>query len=320
MTFMNEFNLYRMANIDAEQMINPMKRTALLLGFIKGPNVKDWVRLRTDEMIARYNLTGNAMDEAYWDQVGQEFMQAFQDTAARERAEEKLKHLTFIPGDVDTFVAQFRTLADEAMYPLNAKPTISLFASKLPFKMMEHIYKITRPGDFNGWANAARQYHQDNTAVQNMRGFMDEYPKKVFKKKGYTRQQWAQLLGIKLPTPKEDAMDTRADRSRSFNKNKGTQGRVSATKEDPELQRKEGRCYTCNRQGHLARNCPKKGNTKPKEKAKGRQAETEESQDETSDEETTFKEDLTSFVKKARTKSEETRLEILDELVKEDFA
>jgi hypothetical protein len=186
--------------------------------------------------------------------------------------------------------------------------------------MMEHIYKITRPGNFNGWAEGARQYHQDNTAVQNIRGVIDDNPKKSFKKKGYSRQQWAQLLGVKLPSPKEDAMDTRADRSRSYNRNQGTKGRVSATKEDPEKQRKEGRCYTCNLQGHISKNCPKKADQKPREKAKARQAETEESQDETSDEESDFKSELTSFVRKARTKSEETRLEILDELVKEDFA
>ena len=36
---MNEFNLYCLTNFDAEQLINPLKRTTLLLGFIKGPNV-----------------------------------------------------------------------------------------------------------------------------------------------------------------------------------------------------------------------------------------------------------------------------------------
>jgi hypothetical protein len=42
---MNKFNLYQLANMDAEQMEQPMKRAALLLGFIKGPNVDDWVQL-----------------------------------------------------------------------------------------------------------------------------------------------------------------------------------------------------------------------------------------------------------------------------------
>jgi hypothetical protein len=33
--FMNTFNLYRLMNVDTEQMLNPMKRATLLLGFIK---------------------------------------------------------------------------------------------------------------------------------------------------------------------------------------------------------------------------------------------------------------------------------------------
>ena len=74
-----------------------------------------------------------------------------------------------IPGEVDTFIAQFEALAEEATYGLNNKATLSLFKAKLLFKMMDHIYKVTRPLKFHEWNNTARQYHQDNTAVQNMR-------------------------------------------------------------------------------------------------------------------------------------------------------
>ena len=35
-TFMNEFNLYCLTNIGADQVDNPMKRAVLLLGFIQG--------------------------------------------------------------------------------------------------------------------------------------------------------------------------------------------------------------------------------------------------------------------------------------------
>ena len=109
-----------------------------------------------------------------WNLLGwsrERFMNAFWDTATREHTEEKLHNLSWTPGDVDAFVAQFWTLADEAEYPLDDWPTISLFASKLPYKMMEHILLIIKSRDFQGWADAARQYHQDNTAVQNMRNF-----------------------------------------------------------------------------------------------------------------------------------------------------
>ena len=131
-----------MANIDAEQMVNPMKRTALMLGFIRGPNVRDWVKRWTNWTIREFNLGMPPTSERYWNTVSQAFQQAFVDSGARECAEDKLRHLTFIPGDVDTFIAQFESLADEAQYPINAPPTLTLFASKLPAKMMEHIYKV----------------------------------------------------------------------------------------------------------------------------------------------------------------------------------
>ena len=130
--------------MEAAQMRVPMKCVALLLGFIKGPNVDAWVKLRIDEILRRFNRINDPHDEIYWDEVRREFMNAFWDTASRERTEEKLCNLTWTPGDMDTFIAQFRTLADEAEYPLDDRPTISLFASKLPHKMMEHILLIVK--------------------------------------------------------------------------------------------------------------------------------------------------------------------------------
>ena len=120
-----------------------------------------------------------------------------------------------------------------------------------------------------------------------------------------------------MPSPGPDQMDTRADRSRSkWRGNQKTRGRATTT-EDPEKQRKEGRCYTCNQQGHLARNCPKK----PKEKkqtppAKGRQAEAEDSASESEDESvhsasTNIKWDKNLFWQMAEAAPEEDKVEIV---------
>ena len=67
------------------------------------------------------------------------FQQTFQDTGARERAEDQLHKLAFTPNAVDIFITQFKSLAHEATYHLDDKLTISLFASKLPYKMVDHI-------------------------------------------------------------------------------------------------------------------------------------------------------------------------------------
>ena len=151
-TFMNEFNLYRLTNFDAEQLINPLKRTTLLLGFIKGPNVKDWVRRWTRWTVNEYTTGRPSTDEHYWNMIMDAFQHTFQDTGTRERAEDQLRKLAFAPNAVDIFITQFESLAHEATYRLDDKPTISLFASKLPYKMVDHIYKVVRPRTFAKWA------------------------------------------------------------------------------------------------------------------------------------------------------------------------
>ena len=173
-TFMNEFNLYHLTNIGVDQVDNPMKRTALLLGFIQGENVKDWVKCWTIWSLNQYNTGLISADELYWNTVSRAFETAFQDTGVTEHTEEKLHHLTFTPGEIDGFIAKFESLANKAGYSLNNRSTITLFTSKLPFQMMNHLYKIVRPHNFVGWANGAHQYHQDNQAVQNIKDIHGE--------------------------------------------------------------------------------------------------------------------------------------------------
>ena len=118
----------------------------------------------------------------------------------------------------------------------------------------------------------------DNTAVNNLWGFNEDTPKKNFQqKKGFLAQQLARLLGVKLPSD-PDAMDTRADRTHSFNRNRGSRGRVTTTTpaKDTDKQCKEGHCFHCDKQGHISRNCPKK----KKEDVKAHKAETENSDQE----------------------------------------
>ena len=103
-TFMNEFNLYRLTNISADQVDNPMKRTTLILGFIQGENIKDWVECWTVWSLNQYNTGLASTDEHYWNKVARAFKTAFQDTGATERTEEKLRHLAFTPGEIDGFL------------------------------------------------------------------------------------------------------------------------------------------------------------------------------------------------------------------------
>ena len=177
---------------------------------------------------------------------------------------------------------------------------------------MEHLYKVVCPQDFAGWADAARQYHQDNQAVQNIRDIHGDTPRKAPQKQfaGFSAADLAKILKVKLPSPYPNAMDTCTDRNRSANQNHRTQGRASATApKDVDQPRAEGRCFTCNKQGHISWNCPDKPAdnkaNKPqfqKRKAKARQAAIVENE-ETSDEEDIDygSPDINAWVRKGQT-------------------
>jgi len=183
---------------------------------------------------------------------------------------------------VDTFITQFESLATEATYDLDAQPTLSLYASKLPFKMVDHIYKVVRPMDFQGWAEATRQYHQDNTAVQNIRDIFEETPKKTSTAGGKPRistQLLARILGVKMPTPNPNAMDTRADRTQSNNWKKGTRGRMANAEEESMNWCNKVECFKCHQKGHIQRNCPNKDDEKGKKPVKAQVAETDAEED-----------------------------------------
>ena len=216
---MNELNLYHLTNTGADQVGNPMKRAVHLLGFIQGENIKDWVKRWTMWALDQYNTGLLSMDEHYWNTIARAFKQAFQDTGATERTKEKLCHLSFTPGEIDGFIAKFESLANKAGYQLNARSTITLFTSKLPYQIMNHFYKIVCPHDFAGWADGARQYHQDNQAVQNIKDIHGDTPRKAPQKKvaGFSAADLAKILNVKMLSPHPDAMDTRAYRSRSAN-------------------------------------------------------------------------------------------------------
>ena len=199
---------------------------------------------------------------------------------------------------MDTFITQFESLATEATYDLDVQPTLSLYVSKLPFKMVDHIYKVVRPVDFQGWADATCQYHQDNTAVQNIWGIFEETPKKT--SAGGTRpkmltQLLAQILGVKMLTPNPNTMDTCADRTQSNNNwRKGTKGRMANTEDEIANWKKKVQCYGCNQFGHIKWDCPKKNNDKGKKPVKARVAETDDDNAEEEFEEGSLLEELTS--------------------------
>jgi hypothetical protein len=165
--FMNQFNLYQLSNYDAEQMVVLMKRATLLLGFIKGSLMDDWVKRWTQWAINQFAINHRPpTDEYYWTEISNGFQTAFQDTGARERAEKELHILRWDPESVDTFLARFESLAEAADFELDANPTKSILAKKLPFSMVDHLTKWSSRGPIQ---NTAKQFTSSTQTTQRFR-------------------------------------------------------------------------------------------------------------------------------------------------------
>ena len=96
-----------------------------------------------------------------------------------------------------------------------------------------------------------------------------------------------------MPTPNPNAMDTRADRTRSNNWKKGTRGRASNAKEESTNWRNTVECFKCHQKGHIQCNCPNKDTDKGKKPVKAWVAETD-AEDAKEFEEGSLLEELTS--------------------------
>ena len=161
----------------------------------------------------------------------------------------------------------------------------------------------------------------DNTAVNNLKGMGpgdQAPPKKKGTLAGMTLAQWAHILGVKLPKD-SNAMDTSA-RSKSFyQKKKKTQARLATASDIEDTQCQEGRCFTCNKQGHLSKNRPDKKEKKPKGKAPAKAHITETEEDSVKEESSKEESDddwAETFIKKARAGPEKGKLCILQKAIK----
>src|SRR6266566_6341983 len=147
--------------------------------------------------------------------------------------------------DLDSYVAAFKHLAKVAGYDLANLGTVHLFAMRLKKGLRSAIlHRDTQPITFNEWVTQAQSEMQKFAKRQ------------AFEDKNFIKYQWAtpkHTNGCQerchpndIPTPMD--MDPLVF----------TKVRRAYTEEDKNRFRKEGRCFNCDQQGHMARECPKK--------------------------------------------------------------
>jgi hypothetical protein len=110
-SFLQAFGLYRAINHRHITMRELYNRIMMMLSYMKGPKIDDWVREKATllEMVVS-NGTANPNDEHVWNMFIKEFMEAFTDTTRREQATLDLINIQMKGEDLNTYISTFHHL------------------------------------------------------------------------------------------------------------------------------------------------------------------------------------------------------------------
>ena len=120
--YTQEFTLYRMINQDSNTMRNTYTRTALVLSFMRGPAINDWLLQQTERLYLKCNgdlmngitPTYQTDNKRLWIKFGCNFRCAFTDTALEQWAYSELANCTMGSKSIDKYIAQFEHLLQKA--------------------------------------------------------------------------------------------------------------------------------------------------------------------------------------------------------------
>jgi hypothetical protein len=228
-------------------MANPYLRTQMALSYIKGEVVEDWVRDQITTITNKVTRVQNPVgrdEEILWDEFLADFRSRFADTTKKENAQHAITQLTMRREDLDGYINAFKRLANDAGYSLDAAPTVRLFSLGLAPSLLSNILqRDTEPDTMDEWIAAAKTEQKkaarrDAYLHPNKRHFawVDQ------PKNGGRRQPYIH------PNDRTVPMDVDVPVFTSVNR--------AITEEDKNVWRKEGRCFRCDKQGHMASECP----------------------------------------------------------------
>ena len=243
-------------------MTLPFDCVLTALSYIQGPLVDDWVNAQETHLTTRTDTTQTTYvqetDPVLWTEFATTFQDTLKDTSKKQNAHEQLHKLVMKGWDIDTYIVTFERLALAANWALPAEGTIMQFCQGL--NKMIHSCTLNQdkiPDTFEEWKAAACTEVARTKEKYNMGLIGSHQNPGQFPPRDYSSSQ-NQNRNTNPPNtnPHHVPMDV----------NSTTTQFKKLTPEEHTQLAKEGRCFRCRLQGHMARDCPK--NTSPPAKAR----------------------------------------------------
>ena len=253
--FLNQFRRYKLMNEGNKVMSEPFLRILTALSYIRGTLVEDWVNAQDEWLEKRVDPTQRGhlarSDEALWLEFVDNFKTAWKDTSKVQTAYDKLMKLTMEGWDVDSYNVTFNRLASAAGWEHDGQGTIARYRSGL--RNVVHRKILDRenwPVDMDGWQEAARKEVKRAREIENQ-GLNN-----------FRRNQQSRDPG-NFQTNQRNNTSTRTNNNNQIVPMEvdGTTIPFQKLTDEERIQyRKEGRCFRCRQQGHMASRCPKNAN------------------------------------------------------------
>jgi len=164
--FIKEVKGYLQLNQDIAGYNSPIKKVALTLTLMKGPQVAGWTRNMGTWLDTLDPILDNIPD--VWDQFLFEFSQQYQDSQRENRARGEIECCTMKFPKIDDYITRFEDLSWIAGYDANSGAVFQLFTKGLPNNILKEVLTSPTPTTYTNLKDKAISATRSKVLINNI--------------------------------------------------------------------------------------------------------------------------------------------------------
>ena len=145
-SFLQEFSTYLLINYDIPALASFIKRIAIALTCIKGPEVNQWTQQQLEWLMTLQPTDDN---NTTYQQFIANFCNRFMDSQKAQRARIELQTLKMTWPEIDEYISKFESIAHEAGYNPVDHNTMQQFLQGLPQSIGQKVLEDTTVETYN---------------------------------------------------------------------------------------------------------------------------------------------------------------------------